>query len=451
MKCIKDIFKNLIYILALRNNQMFSIKKIFFPTIFIFLLQFSNYLRAEQLTIDVIGSSNNQIPIAISQFQNEENFKTVASKVILNDLKSTGLFSINNIENLNSPFDSTEIDFQTLADNGVMHVLVGKMELLENKKIKLRFRLFDVPRQKQTLGLSYTISERSIRLASHRISDKIYEEITGDLGIFSTKISYVLNKGNIFELIVADYDGYNPIVVHRYNEPIISPKWSPDGKSIAYVSFEKKKALLYIYEIYTGKRFLLAAYEGSNSAPAWHPNGNELAMALTKDGNSEIYTINKDGSNLRRLTNSQYIETEPYYSSDGKELIFVSDRSGGPQIYNMNLKTKKIKRLTFAGGYNVTPRLLKNDKSFVFVHQINGNFNVAIQDISTGTVQLLTDGKSDQSPALAPNDRIILYASQKKDKHILAAVSVDGRVRQEITIQNGDIREPSWGPIRRFK
>jgi len=430
---------------------MFSINKIFFPTVFIFLLQFVSYLKAEQLTIDVIGSSNNQIPIAISQFQNEENFKTVASKVILNDLKSTGLFAINNIENLNYPFDSTEIDFQTLADNGVMHILVGKMELLENKKIKLRFRLYDVPRQKQTLGLSYTISERSIRLASHRISDKIYEEITGDIGIFSTKISYVLNKGNIFELIVADYDGYNPIVVHRYNEPIISPKWSPDGKSIAYVSFEKKKALLYIYEIYTGKRFLLAAYEGSNSAPAWHPNGNELAMALTKDGNSEIYTIDKDGSNLRRLTNSQYIETEPYYSSDGKELIFVSDRSGGPQIYNMNLKTKKIKRLTFAGGYNVTPRLLKNDKSFVFVHQINGNFNVAIQDISTGTVQLLTDGKSDQSPALAPNDRIILYASQKKDKHILAAVSVDGRVRQEITIQNGDIREPSWGPIRRFK
>ena len=320
---------------------MFSIKKIFFPIFFIFLLQFASYLNAEQLTIDVIGSSNNQIPIAITQFQNEENFKTVASKVILNDLKSTGLFSINDIENLNSPFDSTEIDFQTLADNGVMHILVGKMELLENKKIKLRFRLYDVPRQKQTLGLSYTISKRSIRLASHRISDKIYEEITGDKVFFSTKISYVLNKGNIFELIVADYDGYNPIVVHRYNEPIISPKWSPDGKSIAYVSFEKKKALLYIYEIYTGKRFLLAAYEGSNSAPAWHPNGNELAMALTKDGNSEIYTINKDGSNLRRLTNSQYIETEPYYSSDGKELIFVSDRSGGPQIYNMNLKSKK--------------------------------------------------------------------------------------------------------------
>jgi TolB protein len=174
---------------------MFSINKIFYPTVFIFLLQFVSYLKAEQLTIDVIGSSNNQIPIAISQFQNEENFKTVASKVILNDLKSTGLFAINNIENLNYPFDSTEIDFQTLADNGVMHILVGKMELLENKKIKLRFRLYDVPRQKQTLGLSYTISERSIRLASHRISDKIYEEITGDIGIFFNQNQLRLKQG----------------------------------------------------------------------------------------------------------------------------------------------------------------------------------------------------------------------------------------------------------------
>jgi TolB protein len=258
----------------------------------------------------------------------------------------------------------------------------------------------------------------------------------------------VTKNADRFELQVADADGYNPEFILAHKEPIISPQWSPDGSRIAYVSFERRKPIVFVHNLLDGTRMVLANFEGSNSAPAWSPDGRKLAVVLTKDGSSNIYTINADGSDLRRLTNTQSIDTEPNFSRDGRHILFTSDRAGSPQIYRMRADGEgEAERLTFEGSYNVTPRHSPDGKSFIFIHRNEGRFNVAAVDLATRQMQILTAGNLDQSPTYAPNGKMILYASDSRGRGILAAVSSDGRIKQRFTAQSGDIREPAWGPL----
>jgi len=292
------------------------------------------------------------------------------------------------------------------------------------------------------------VSTQQLRLTAHRIADAIYEKLTGDAGVFATKICYVTKSDARFELQVSDADGYNADFILAHKEPIISPQWSPDGSRIAYVSFERRKPIVFIHNLADGTRSVLANYEGSNSAPAWAPDGKRLAVVLTKDGTSNIYGINADGSGLVRLTNTPHIDTEPNFSPDGKYILFTSDRAGSPQIYRMRADGEgDAERMTYEGSYNVTPRHGPDGKSFIFIHRNEGRFNVALQDIGSRQMQILTSGGFDQSPTFAPNGKMVLYASEVKSRGILAAVSSDGRIKQRITAQSGDIREPAWGPL----
>ncbi len=402
-----------------------------------------------QLTIDVIGGGASQIPITVVPFGREQHYDQLISQIVSADLQRSGLFRLGSLGSARPfPTQGGEIDFAYWRDERAQHLVVGSLMDNADGRVEVRFRMFDVGSKSQILGFSFLVDVAQLRVTAHKIADLIYEKLTGDAGVFSTKISYVVKRGEIFELQIADADGYNPQVVHRYREPIISPQWSPDGQRVAYVSFEQRKPIVYILNVYDGTRKVLAAFEGSNSAPAWSPDGKRLAITLTKDGISQLYLINADGSGVYRLTYSQSIDTEPNFSPDGEYLLFTSDRPGSPQIYRMRVDgSNDPRRMTFEGGYNVTPRHSPDGKSFVFIHRNQGRFNVAVQNIATRQVQLLTSGRLDQSPTFAPNGKMILYASEIKGRGILAAVSSDGRVKQRITAQAGDIREPAWGPL----
>lgn len=423
--------------------------KSIFTGLLAFALVVANAPAHAQLSIEIVGGGASQIPITVLPLVGEERFSQKVSEIVSADLQRSGLFRLGSQGSARPfPSEAGEVNYRYWRNEGAQTLVLGRVIEAADGNVEVRFRMLDVGKQSQLLGYAFKVSVPQLRVTAHRIADLIYEKLTGDVGVFATKIAYVVKSGEVFELQVADADGHNPQVVHRYREPIISPQWSPDGTRIAYVSFEQKKPIVYVLNVFDGTRRVVASFEGSNSAPAWSPDGRRLAVTLTKDGGSQIYMMNADGSGLTRLTYSQSIDTEPNFSPDGRHILFTSDRAGSPQIYRTRVDgVGEPERMTFEGGYNVTPRYTPDGKSFVYITRTEGRFNVAIQSIASRQVQILTSDRLDQSPTVAPNGKMILYASEIRGRGILAAVSSDGRIKQRITAQAGDIREPTWGPL----
>jgi len=405
------------------------------------------------LNIEIFGGGTTQIPIAIVPFAAEEKLKQNVTTVVASDLHRSGLFRLVASSGL-VPHDPSEIIFPNWQILGADALVIGSTKMLPNGRVEVRYSLVDVARQELLISDIETVSVKYLRAAAHRIADNIYEKLTGDVGVFSTRIAYVVKQGKKYALQVADADGFNARTAIEYTQPIISLAWSPDGTKIAYVSFENKKPVVHIQTLVTGARKAIAKFKGSNSAPAWSPDGKRLAVVLSIRGGSQIFLINADGSGLRRFSKSSGIDTEPSFSPDGQSIIFTSDRGGSPQIYRMPVTggaSGVAERLTFEGNYNVSPQYRHDGKSFTFIHRNGTKFNVAVQDLDTRQVQLLTDSRFDESPSFAPNGKIILYATEIRGRGILAAVSSDGRTRQRLSDQSGDIREPAWGPLPKWR
>lgn len=401
------------------------------------------------LDIEITGGGAQQTPIAVVPFGNGQNLKEDLAKIISDDLYRSGLFRPLNTSGMpNLPTNAAQIKYAEWAALQAQAVVVGNISSLSGGRLNVSFQLVDVLKQQPLVDMDFQLIPKHARMTAHKIADVIYEKLTGYPGAFASRIAYVKKLGERHFLYVADSDGYNAQSLVNSNEPVISPAWSPDGTQMAYVSFEKKKPIVYIHTLVTGDRKIVANYKGNNSAPAWSPDGKRLAIVLTYGANSQIYTINASGGGLKRITNSRGIDTEPVFSHDGNWIYFTSDRGGKPQIYKTSAQGGgQVSRVTFEGAYNVSPRFSPDGTKLVYIRNDGGRFKVAMQDLTNGQVQLLSDGPQDESPSFSPNGRVILYATKRGAQGSLASVSFDGKVRQSLSEARGDVRESAWGPM----
>ncbi|MCG8325232.1 MAG: Tol-Pal system beta propeller repeat protein TolB [Thiotrichales bacterium] len=408
------------------------------------------------LDIQITEGMEEALPIAVVPFSWSQAARLPPlrpSEIIASDLRRSGRFNPMDFADLpQQPHNANEINFQDWRLLGMENIVIGNLYLTTTGDYEIEFRLFDVYRETQLAGYRLSSSEAQLRKNSHKISDIIYEKLTGVRGAFSTRIAYItVDKSapdkTIHSLEIADADGFNPRVLLQSPEPLMSPSWSPDGKKLAYVSFEGRNSAIYIQEIQTGKRRKLQSSPGINSAPAWSPDGSRLALTLSKDGNPEIYILHIATGLLQRVTRHASIDTEPNWSSDGSRIIFTSDRSGGPQVYEVEVRGGTPQRLSFEGKYNARPRYSPDNKSIAMVHGVSGNYRIAVLERDSGFVNVLTDTNLDESPSFAPNGHMIIYATMGVRGTELAAVSADGRVHQRLALTKGEVREPAWGPF----
>lgn len=401
-----------------------------------------------QLTIDIIGVGAQQIPVAVAGFAGPDGPALQVSTVIEADLARSGLIKTINATGLPRSGELSAIPFGELKSRGADAVVVGAVQPGANGQFTVSFRLADVPKQAQSTGLVFNVAGKDLRATAHRIADIVYEQLTGEKGVFSTRLAYVAKSPGRFQLIVADSDGFNAIPVVNSVEPIISPSWAPDGGRLAYVSFEGRKPSVYVQNVSTGERTLLVRAPGNQSAPAWSPDGTRIVYASSQAGGTQLFIANADGSNIRRLTNSGAIDTAPNWAPDGR-IYFMSDRGGSPQIYRTSPDGGSTERVTFEGSHNANPRVAADGKSMVFIKREGSRDMLAVQDFASKQVQLLTQGPVDESPSFAPNGKMIAYASVYNGRGVLATVSSDGRVKQRLGAGNADVREPAWGPLPR--
>lgn len=403
-------------------------------------------LAQAQLSIQITGAGANQIPVAIADFGGEVGSSRALTSVVRSDLERSGMFKMVDASGA-ALTETSAVDYMGWKSRGADALAAGSLGPSPDGRLEARFRLYDVNRQSNLGGAAYLTAVPQLRAAGHRISDYIYEKLTGDKGVFSTRIAYVLKSGGRYELQIADADGQNAQAALVSREPIISPAWSPDGTRLAYVSFENKKPIIFVHSLATGKRQVVANFKGSNSAPAWSPDGQRLAIVLTKDGSSQIYTVSATGTGVQRLTSSGGIDTEPQFSADGAYVYFTSDRGGSPQIYRASASGGGAERVTFEGSYNVSPRPSPDGKSLAFIARREGRFQLAIMDLASRQVQIISDSHKDESPSFAPNSRMIVLATEIGGRGVLSAVSADGRIKQRLSVAAGDVREPAWGPF----
>jgi TolB protein len=399
-----------------------------------------------QLSIEITGGGANQIPIAIAPFPGEAQVSPVITDIVEADLARSGRFRTLYVgpQNLS---DTTPVSFGDWRAKSADALAVGGVYPLGGGRFEVRLRLYDVPKQAQIGGVAYTFTANQSRATAHRIADYIYEKLTGERGVFATRIAYVVKTGSRYQLQIADADGANPQTAISSPEPIISPAWAPDGARLAYVSFENKKPVVYVHSLTTGQRAAVANFRGSNSAPAWSPDGRQLAAVLSREGGSQLFLMNADGTNVRRISTSNGIDTEPVFAPDGQTLYFTSDRGGSPQIYRMSVSGGGAQRVTFDGDYNVSPHPSPDGKLLAYVSRRAGAYRVVALDLASGQTQPLTEGTRDESPSFAPNSRMILYAAESGGRGVLAATSSDGRVKQRLSVPAADVREPAWGPF----
>jgi TolB protein len=402
---------------------------------------------AAQFRVEISGVGATQLPIAIARFRDEDKSSQAISAIVRADLERSGVFRGIDVPGVLD--ETTQPAFAEWRSRAADALVTGSVTRLADGRFDVRYKLWDVAKGADLGGQSHAVTVPDLRLAAHRIADTVYEKLTGEKGVFSTRIAYVTRAGRRFTLRITDADGEGGQAALASPEPIISPAWSPDGRELAYVSFETQKAVVWVQDVSSGQRRPIANFRGSNSAPAWSPDGSQLALTLTREGGSQLYLMSREGGTPRRITNSSGIDTEPVFSPDGRHIYFVSDRGGGPQIYRMPAGGGNAERVTFNGSYNISPSISPDGKLLAYIARQGNSFRLTTMELGSGNANQLTDTADDESPSFAPNGKLLIYATRAGGRDVLMTTTLDGKIKTRLLSSGLDVREPVWGPYGR--
>ena len=422
----------------------------FWPRVFALLFTVglaANPARAD-LSVEVIGGGSNRYPLAVLGLQSEGTLPESITATVKSDLAMTGAFNLLDAPAGDAVAAPGQLDAASWRQRGARAVVYGKIGRLNDASVRLTFWAETLEPRAQKLSAEFDVAPGQLRDVAHRMADMVYEALLGEKSLFASRIAFVTQSGKEYRLQIADVDGRRAQTVLRSVQPIMSPAWSPDGTRLAYVSFEQQKPVIYLQDLVSGQRRVLANFSGSNSAPRFSPDGRRLAVVLTSSGNSQIYLINTDGKGLQRFSYSDAIDTEPAFSPDGRQIVFVSDRSGSPQLYAQALDgSRNVKRLTFQGNYNVSPAFSPDGRQVASVRRDGGRFKVMLLDLASGDSRLISNSAFDESPSFSPNGKMVLYASAEGGQSVLYAASATAPGRVKLGTLNGQVQSPAWGPF----
>ena len=435
-----------------KNNIVVRLTKWLILLVLILPLPIKVY-GAQELTIEITQGIDNATAVAVVPFQwlGSEIIPEDVAQIVSADLERSGQFIPLPVgDMLSRPTSEKDVFFRDWRALGVEYLLIWQIRPGKQRKYEIEYQLFDVYGSKSIFHTDASMEH--LRDGAHHVSDRVYEAITGIKGAFSTEILYItverLAQGKqLFRLRKADADGHRSKTIFEDYEPILSPTWSPNGRHVAFVSFKSTRPAIYIQDTWTGEQKKLTGFRGINGAPDWSPDGKSLAMTLSKDGNPEIYTMEIATKKLTRLTNHYAIDTEPRWAPDGRTLVFTSNRGGSPQVYQLNVGDKSVRRLTFEGSYNARGDITPDGQYLVMVHRADGLFHIAVQHLEHGRFSIITETTLDESPSVAPNGSMLIYATQRGGQGVLGAVSIDGRVKIRLPSSRGAVREPAWSPF----
>jgi TolB protein len=434
------------HLISLKNMNLFSTSARRLGSLLMLLwLSLGTSSVLAQFRVEVTGVGLTQLPVVVVPFKGEAQAGQKLSEIVQADLTRSGQFK---------PLPSTNLaldemsrpDWSALRPLAAEALVAGSVTRLANGRFEVRARLWDAVKGQEKSDFKDNVTAVDMRLSAHRVSDWIYQQLTGTPGVFTSRISYVTKSGGRYNLWIADSDGEGARSALTSPEPIISPSWSPNGTQLAYVSFESRKPVVYVHELASGQRRVVANFKGSNSAPAWAPDGRSIVATLSREGGSQLYRIPLQGGEPQRLTSGN-INTEPAFSPDGNTLYFVSDRGGNPQIYKMSAQGGPADRVTFSGNYNISPAISPDGRWMAYVSRLAGGFRLHLMELATGQVTALTDTHADERPSFAANSRLLVYATQQGGEALMTT-TLDGRIKARLAGQGGDIREPHWGPVR---
>lgn len=413
------------------------------------MLSAANLAHAD-LKVEVIGGGSNRYPLAVLPLQNEQLLAESLTDTVRSDLAMSGAFSLLDSAGQQSPASSAQLDVAGWQARNARAVVHGKVSRGSDGRLKLAIWAETLSPREEKLAAEFDLAGVELRDVAHRAADMIYEALLGEKSLFASRIAFVTRAGREYRLQISDVDGRRAQTVLRSFQPIMSPTWSPDGRKLAYVSFEQQKPIIYLQDLSSGQRRIVANQRGSNSAPAFSPDGKLIAATLTLSGNSQIYLMNSEGGNLRRFSYSDAIDTEPAFSPDGRQIVFVSDRSGSPQLYIQPLDgSAAARRVTFQGNYNVSPTFSPDGRQIAYISREGGRFRVMLLDLASGDHRLISNSAFDESPSFSPNGKMVLFASVESGRSVLFAAVAGQLGRVKLGTLNGEVQDPAWGPFNR--